>query len=228
VKMGINFRGEQIFVSGELSDPQQDVVATLTGPEVSVELWQKQRMFGVWVNGRKRFFTSIPSYYFWATSNEQSVNYFLPLEKYLLLVGENALSETFYDRLSNNQSDTEKIYSNGLLQTLSARKNYFVKPMPISKVNNQFYFVAPITPESPIGRYHLNVYYLMNKHLVGTRQAIVIVDKTGIEEKVSNFAKKNSLLYGLVAIMIAGAFGYGSSLIYGYVERRKEKRANKK
>ncbi len=213
INMDLNFHQKLLLVSGKLDNQKEEVILTLTGPDMNVNLWQKKKFWGIWVNGQKKTFEEIPSFYFWATSDMTLSSRLANWQKYILSLGDNALSQNFYNQLKDD-NQTRRDYSKGLLQSLINKKVYFAEPARIFKNNGKFYLPIVIYPETPIGNYHLTVYYLVDNQIVRTEQMPIIIEKKGLSSVISNFAEKNSLLYGVAAIIMAVLFGYGSSVIY--------------
>ncbi|MDI9313285.1 MAG: TIGR02186 family protein [Hydrotalea sp.] len=213
INMDLNFHDKLLLVEGVLDSKNQQVVVTLTGPNISANLWQKKKFWGIWINGVKKTFDDIPSFYYWAVTDDNLANRMTDWQKYIFLIGDDALTRGFYDQL-NDAPASKKIYSEGLLQSLESKKLYFPEPEDIFTNKNTFYLPIVIHPETPIGIYHLTAYYIDGWHISRTERLSLLVEKKGLSSAISNFAEKNSLLYGVIAIIIAIAFGCLSAFIY--------------
>ena len=71
VSIESNFAGTEVAVFGAIEDPDElalvrnayDVVVIIQGPPQAVVVRQKQRRFGIWINGAAQTFNRVPSFY---------------------------------------------------------------------------------------------------------------------------------------------------------------------
>ena len=230
INMGLNFHKQLLLVQGTMDHKKQQVIVTLAGPDMSVNLWQKKKFLGMWVNGVKKTFQNIPAFYYWASSDVDLINRMSDWEKYTFLIGDDAIGRNFYDQLQGNANSRKK-YSDGLLQSLENKKIYFPDAERIFNSNNVFYLPIAIRPETPIGLYHLTAYYIDDGHVSRTERLSLVIEKKGLNSAISDFAEKNSLLYGFVAIIMAVGFGFLSAFIYSRIilpNQKNNKQSKKK
>ncbi|MGI9461528.1 MAG: TIGR02186 family protein [Alphaproteobacteria bacterium] len=229
INMDINFHQKLLLVTGEVENRNEEVVITLIGPRITANLWQKRKLFGIWVNGQKKVFKDIPAFYFWATTDLSLPDRLTDWQKYILLIGDKALGHNFYNQIIDFK-DIRKYYSDGLLETLSNKKVYFPEANRFFKNKKKFYLPIVLYPETPVGNYHITIYYFLNSQIVRTEQLPLLIEKKGLSSFISRFAEKNSLLYGVIAIIISIGFGILSSFIYDkyFSYRSKQNKDNEK
>jgi len=66
----------------------------------------------------------------------------------------------------------------------------------------------------PPGEYRAEVYLFQNGTVVSAQSSPLSIDKSGFERQVYNFAYRNSLAYGLAAVVMAFAMGWIGYVIF--------------
>jgi len=88
-------------------------------------------------------------------------------------------------------------------------------PMKIDVISEQLFKTSFHFPNNmTTGKYTVNVFAFREKSLVNMVSKTISVEKTGIGAGVFKFAKEQSALYGLIAIVIAVLSGWIASVIF--------------
>jgi uncharacterized protein (TIGR02186 family) len=66
----------------------------------------------------------------------------------------------------------------------------------------------------PVGTYSILVYVVRDGQIVGSQTHPLVINKTGVEAEVFDFAHRRSAFYGLIAVAIAAFAGWGAGLIF--------------
>ena len=83
------------------------------------------------------------------------------------------------------------------------------------EVGKQGYYILTQWPyQAPPGTYTVTVYEVKDKKVIETAEASVLVEKTGIIKSLSNMAKNNGSLYGLISVIVALGAGFGVGMIF--------------
>jgi uncharacterized protein (TIGR02186 family) len=75
-------------------------------------------------------------------------------------------------------------------------------------------------PDAPPGRYVIEAYACRAGRVVGSAQTEVDVRIVGLEAWVRRLARQHGLVYGLLAVALAGMTGLAASLVFGVRRRR--------
>jgi len=66
----------------------------------------------------------------------------------------------------------------------------------------------------PVGTYSILVYVVRDGQIVGSQTHPLVINKTGVEAEVFDFAHRHSAFYGLIAVALAALAGWGAGLIF--------------
>jgi uncharacterized protein (TIGR02186 family) len=66
----------------------------------------------------------------------------------------------------------------------------------------------------PVGTYSVLVYVVRDGQIVGSQTHPLVINKTGVEAEVFDFAHRQSAFYGLIAVAVAAFAGWGAGLIF--------------
>jgi uncharacterized protein (TIGR02186 family) len=204
------FSGAKLFLFGQKAMPGS-LIIIVRGPKKNFIVRKKESFFGVWLNRKQMNFQDIYSFYNIYSSEKQ-------------------LSKEVQSLLWNLNLDIEnkdlkykgKAYLDELPQfkqaILDKNKEGGVYSYNLGKIDfmGDTLFKTEIEFPSKIayGKYNAEI-YLINQGKLSAMQILPIeVKKTGIEAMIYNFAKDNSMLYGLACVLIAMLFGYIASLVF--------------
>jgi len=81
--------------------------------------------------------------------------------------------------------------------------------------NSLFRTNVPFPANVPTGRYRVDVFHVQDGWVTATTSIPLSVGKVGMEEQIFLFAHDQPALYGLFAILIAAAAGYGAGMMFG-------------
>ena len=73
-----------------------------------------------------------------------------------------------------------------------------------------YYFPSNI----PMGMYTIRTYKINNGDILGFNDKILLINKSGIGSKIYLFAKKNTIIYGIIAIIFAIILGISAATIF--------------
>jgi uncharacterized protein (TIGR02186 family) len=210
VAITAGFTGTDVVVFGA-AEGEGDVAIVVTGPERDVTVRHKGRIAGIWVNQDELQFVGVPLFYLVATSRpldelappEVLKRHSIGLDN-LRLVAKRAVSA------EENQSFRE-----GLIRTKRRQGLYFPEPFKVSFLTGRlfrsdFYIPANV----PIGTYSVEVYLIRDGQVIGAQTIPFIVSNAGFGADIQYFAHVHSILYGVIAIILALAAGWGASAAF--------------
>jgi uncharacterized protein (TIGR02186 family) len=199
--------------AGRLDGQPFDVAVTLRGPNQPVTVWKKKRQAGLWVNAESLDFEGAPIYY--AVLSTKPVKELAPpQERAAHQIGIDALRLPV--REGKPETDAPEEFAAALIE-LKKRKSLFIE-------NNQgaidffgsrlFRAKVFLPPAAGPGLYRAEFFALQNGKVIGQASARIWLTKIGVEAQLSSAAADRPWLYGLLAVMLAAAFGGGASLAF--------------
>jgi uncharacterized protein (TIGR02186 family) len=212
IEIQSDFTGTDIVIFGAIEGTapdipieEYDVVVVLRGPEVLLTVRRKERVFGIWVNSEQATLDDMPAYYFLAST--QPIEDIAPphlLERFRL--GSDILGEIVDDGLNE---DEERTFREAAVRNLAREQRFIETPEGIEFLSQTLFRTRiPVPATVPPGAYHAEVYLFHAGNLITLQSSPVFVDKTGLERRIYEFAYAASLTYGMLAVIIACAFGW--------------------
>ncbi len=221
-KIGIssNFTGAELTVFGVIERDQQstsragayDVAVILRGPARSVVTREKQRMFGVWVNGAARTYVAAPSFFALA-STRPLVDFAEESVRQAHDLGLDALQ--LIERANRGIDDEKQRFRAAFIDMKRQDKLY-------SEAMGAVKFMAPnvfrgrilLPANAPIGIYAIEVVLLNGGQVIGRQSTNLQIYKTGFEQAVFDASRQNPLWYGLLSVVLALGSGWLASVVF--------------
>lgn len=72
---------------------------------------------------------------------------------------------------------------------------------------------ASLPGDAPVGEYSASVFLIADRQVIATTSVPLTVGKIGFEQAVYNFAIEQGFAYGLLAVIIALASGWGVAAV---------------
>ena len=220
ITIGANFSGQDLLVFGAFySDPslprdaKGDVIIEVKGPPQTVKVRKKKSFYGFWLNNTEVTFKEVPGFYY-LTSTTEINDEILNKNNITLLTQQDTNNIEWGNiRLTKDRRD--------FLNAMKRNKNN----LDLFSVNNEssqidildgnlFKTNIPIPNTVPIGDYTVSVYLLINSALKKDYSYGFKVKRIGIESMIHNLAINYPLIYGLLAVLVAGLMGWVSAEMF--------------
>lgn len=210
VAITAGFTGTSVVVFGAV-EGEGDVAVVVKGPERDVTVRHKGRVAGIWVNEDEVKYLSTPLFYLTATSR--------PLDE---LASPEVLArhDIGLDNLRLNPKraidpEKNKDYRDGLIRNKVRQGLYVHDPLKVQFLTGRlfrsdFYFPANV----PLGTYSVEVYLLRDGQVIGAQTIPFVVSNAGVGADIQYFAHVHSILYGIIAIVLALLAGWGASVAF--------------
>ncbi len=210
VAITAGFTGTNVVVFGAV-EGEGDVAIVVKGPERDITVRHKGRIAGIWVNENELQFVGVPLFYLVATS--RPLGELAPpdiLKRHDIGLENMRLAAKRAVPKEENQEFRE-----GLLRNKLRQKLYFAEPFKVSFLTGRlfrsdFYIPANV----PIGTYSVEVYFIREGQVVGAQTIPFIVSNAGVGADIQYFAHAHSIFYGIIAIFLALAAGWGASVAF--------------
>jgi uncharacterized protein (TIGR02186 family) len=205
VQITAGFSGTELLLFGAKRGAG-DVIVVVRGPLEDQTVHLKERKFGIWVNTENLLFDDLPSYY-WVASN-RPVYDVLPADTLTRFqIGLDEIQITPFDE---NADSAEAIAFRAALVRDKIRKNlYSEEASPLLFLNDMLFRTKINFPANvSVGEFAIETYLVRDQEIVTSETTLLNVRKFGLEAEIYDFAHKQSLLYGIFAVIIACAAGW--------------------
>ena len=212
-----NFTGAEILLFGNVDAPdnvtpalQRDIVAVVRGPYEPLVIRRKERIAGIWVNTDAYDVPAAPGFYHVASTR--------PLAEIASArVFENA--EIGLPALDISTGDDAIVlpvtYRDAVVRAKLNEGLYAEAPGSITFVGPSLFRAEIALPASvPVGSYVATVYLVRNGAISGQRSINLIINKSGLERFMYNFAQKTPFFYGIAAVLVALFAGWVAGTVF--------------
>lgn len=213
------FTGANLLLYGAVLDPadsdtRYDIVIVLKGPTEPIQVREKERIFGIWVNSETTAYRSVPSFYAMASSR--------PVRE---IVDERtaAIYELGLDYLQLSPSGSidpaEQLRFSAGLVDLRRRQGLYAQYDEGVKISQGVLYSAdiPIPSNVVAGRYVAETFAISDGRVISSATSEVQVFKEGFELGVEEAANEYAFLYGLLAVGLSVAMGWLAGRIFALV-----------
>ena len=213
VKVSSSFIGTDVMVFGTANE-KDDIIVVITGPTETAIVRKKRRVSGIWINKEKLEFRGIPGFYAIASTRPLSeITETNELKKQKIGIHNVITTASLNSEDKNIKSF--KSFKEALVRGQKAKGLYLDMPLKIDVVSKRLFKTTFHFPNNmATGIYTVKVFAFQKKRLVSTVSKTISVEKIGIGADVFKFAKEQSALYGLLAILIAVLSGWIASVIF--------------
>lgn len=204
------FTGAEVLLFGA-TEGEGDIVVTVRGPAQDIVVRRKERIGGVWINRREMRFQDAPAYY--VAASNRPVAEIVPPE--MLARNEIGAESLRFKTADAADEETTALFREALVRRKQAQRLYGVETGEVAFLSNNLFRTRLFFPATvPVGVYTVKVLLVKEKRVVGVQTTPLIVQKTGLEAALYNFAHANAAQYGIVAIFLALMAGWLAGLFF--------------
>jgi uncharacterized protein (TIGR02186 family) len=204
-----DFSGAKITVFGAVDNSRQqaansgyyDIIIVIRGPSEDVVAREKERVVGIWVNGRSATFSHVPSFYAVLSTR--------PLDE----IAEPGLLRR-YGIEYNPKAAVGKTalppdaFENAIIDAKKKELLYIVDPFAVAFLGKSLFRGTVTLPAKvKVGNYSAEVYLLHEGKLLNQHNSSLRVHKAGIERQLAALAYDRPWIYGLLSVAVAVACG---------------------
>jgi uncharacterized protein (TIGR02186 family) len=205
--------GAILYPGGRLPDDRKptDIVVVVKGPTQSILMREKEKLGGlIWVNASRLRYRSAPSFYAIASSR--------PIAR-LLDDRTRAIYELGLDSLQLSPASSappgqQDRFAEGLVD-LKRRTGLYVEAPRAVEISDGVLYRAKVTIPArvPVGRFTAETFLIREGHVLAVATRTIEIRKSGFERFVARAAERRAVLYGLVAVALSVAFGWGAGMV---------------
>jgi uncharacterized protein (TIGR02186 family) len=207
VDITTGFDGSSIVLFGTTSPGVgQSLFVTLKGPERTVIVRRKERTIsGAWANRDNIEFRRVPSYYDYAVTGNMTATESLLRENQ---IGVDNLD--FYAE-NDNEEDEAGLFRDALIRTMQQKGFFPIKAGSLQFIGENFFKVIfELPPGVPTGIYTAEAVLIRDGVVLSKESRNLQVGQVGFNARVYLFAQDNSLLYGIMAVLLAAISGWSA------------------
>ena len=213
IEIQTNFNGKEVIIFG-LTEPQFDTIIIIKGPKKDAVVNKKERILGFWFNTKRVIYKDLPSIFFIASSSP--INEILPKETifrkalHFKEMAVNLITQRDFNFADQNKF---KMWNKNMIQikkTLNLYKEYNLKIVDNKLFQTKVFFPSNSAP----GSYDVDIYQIQNKVIVSEKNKQIIIKKTGIGNKIFQFAHDQPSTYGILCILLATFAGLIGAAVF--------------
>ena len=200
IQIATDFTGKEIIIFGTLKN-NEDTIITIEGPRKDAKIMKKERILGFWFNTKKVIFKDIPSIFFISSSK--------PVRE--ILNKDTIIKEKLYfdEILTNTITQRNFLEQKNLLtwhkNLIKIKKDEgLFKEYKLNNIENKLFQTRIFFPSNTIpGNYKVTILQIKNKLILNKKNKMIKIKKSGIGEKIYEFAHNQPASYGLLSILFA-------------------------
>ncbi len=206
--------GAILYPGGRAPDPRDgplDIVVVVKGPTQSIVVREKRKIAGIWINAERMRYRSAPSFYALASSR--------PVDR-LVDARTRAIYELGVDSLqlspaSGAAPTVQARFDAGLVDLRRRAGLYVEAPRAVEITDGVLYRARlQIPARVPVGRFTAETFLIQNGRVLAAAVRPINIRKSGFERFVAQAAQHDSVAYGILAVLLSVAFGWGAGAIW--------------
>ena len=221
VQVRQGFRGTELLLFGAILTPEgaragqdYDIVVVLKGPTRSIELREKRRIAGIWINADSTEFRSAPT--FFAVASAKPIGQIV--DDKTAAIYELGLPWLQLSPIGAYNPKEQARMSAGLVD-LMTRDGLYKQDAKAVTVSEQVLYQARIALPSSVqtGTYTAETFAINHGRVVASAISKVEVKKQGFERLVARFAEDHGFFYGLLAVALSVGMGFLAGRLFALV-----------
>jgi uncharacterized protein (TIGR02186 family) len=202
-----SFTGTSVVLFGA-TDGAGDVVAVVRGPGREMVVRRKSRVGAIWVNTRQVTFRDVPGFY--AIASSRTIQEVMPPT--LRASHQIGIAELKLAVEGRERADVGE-FRDALVRKQIEEQLFVPTPGKIDFLGDRLFRATLSFPANvPTGTYSVEIFLLRNNEVVSAQTTPLVVSKIGVDAQVYDFADRQALAYGLIAVLIAVMAGWLASL----------------
>lgn len=207
-----NFTGTEIVLFGAVegidAPRDYDVVVVIEGPKQDKTVRRKDRFLGIWLNAESFELNNTPSSLYILTS--------APLADLATQETVQSAALSLSSRVPREVRNQEENSFRFALMRLKERQGlYGVHVNGVEFLSDVLFRASVSVPASiPVGLHTAEIYLLRDGEVIARNDQPILIEKEGMEETVYTLATQNSLLYGILAVLMAFVLGWLANIVF--------------
>jgi uncharacterized protein (TIGR02186 family) len=215
------FTGQELLLFGAILSPEgtraaqdYDVVVVLKGPVQSIIVREKEQVAGIWINAHSAEFRSAPTFFAVASSRPIAEI----VDQKTAAIYELGLPYLQLSPIGAIDPREQARFAAGLVD-LMRRQGHYKQDEGGVRVSGGVLYQARISLPSSVltGTYTAETFAIRRGKVVASASSTVEVSKRGFERFVALAAERQSILYGLFAVLTSVGMGLLAGRLFAFV-----------
>lgn len=219
IAISSNFTGSKVVVFGTIERDAQtisrssnyEVVIAVTGPPMTVQVREKSRTAGIWLNSDSERLTGVPSFLS-VMSTHDLHDILAPNARARLGLGLDMLP-------INGEATPEPPIRSGFeaafLRLMQTDGLYSQSSNGVIFLGSELFRSEITLPANvPIGEYLATTYLFRDNALLSKTEQSLEIRKIGFEQVVTDFAHHHGYVYGIATVLIACFTGWVAGIMF--------------
>jgi len=209
INIDTKFKGAQILLFGAKGDAG-NIVITVRGPKKNFLVTKKQKLLGVWYNGaRVNFENSYSFFSIFSTFNNGDIQEDILQD---LELGKDYLNFSTSTKINEKDKNNFKIE---LIEKMEKNNLFNNGANKVEFLDDTLFKIMLNFPKNIVrGIYTVELYLIRENSLISFQSIPIYVNQVGISAKISDFAIRQDMLYGFVAVLLALIVGWTANYIF--------------
>lgn len=210
VAITTGFVGTDVLLFGAV-DGEGDIIVVVRGPDRPQVVRRKERVAGVWINADRLTFANAPAFYALASSK--------PVAQ-LLAPSALVRHRIGLDNLElrpEGIADAARVaaFRAGLIRNKTRAGLYDSEVGHVAFLGNRLFRTNIYFPATvPTGTYIVDIFLVREGVVVSAQTTPLLISKIGIGAEIFRFAHQSSILYGVIAILMALFAGWLAGVVF--------------
>ena len=210
VAITTGFSGTDVLLFGA-TEKASDIIIVVVGPTRREIVRRKSRIAGIWINDAELAFKDVPSFYGLAASR--------PIETLLSAAAmrRHGIGIQYLSLNPERQIDDNDLaeFRAGFLRYKILNGLFTVRPRDVDFLGKRLFRSSIYFPANvPTGTYTVQVFLVRDGRVVSAQTTPLIIAKVGVGADVYYFAHNSSVLYGIIAIVVALLAGLFAGVVF--------------
>ena len=222
VPVDSSFDGTEIVIFGSIETTEQaalfrgeyDVVIRVEGAPEDVVIRKKDRIGGIWINNQSETYEAVPSFY--SILSARPLNLILnSIELAPNSLGINNLGKNVPIEGEKTLIMNPGEFSDALLRLRIEQDLFSEIPGTLKQLSpSLFRATLGIPANVPIGEHKVTAFLFRNGEILNTNDSSFTIEKVGFERWIYDLAHEQSLLYGIMAVLMAIFTGWAANVMF--------------
>ncbi len=221
VSINATFIGSEILIFGAVKRESPapdtstlDVIVVVEGPSSAITVRHKEKRYGIWVNTESVTVEAAPSFYAVASTGplDQILDAAQDLQYHITIPQEIRLA-----------AGEEKLaaFAEAVIRIRTKAGLYSQQVGGVTLSEDTLFNTSVKLPSNLTeGDYSARIYLLRGGEVISNYETAITVRKVGLERWIYSLAHEKPLVYGLMALVIAIAAGWGASAFFRVILRK--------
>lgn len=221
IEIAYSFTGAELLLFGAILYPggrapgpgekPAEIVVVVKGPTQSVLVREKEKVAGIWVNAERMRYRSAPSFY--AIASPRPIRQMV--DERTRAIYELGVDSLQLSPASGAAPEVQARFDAGLVDLRRRGGLYYEAPAAVEITDRVLYRARLTIPARvPVGRFTAETFLIRDGRVLAAAVRPIDIRKSGFERFVALSADQYPWAYGVLAVVLSVAFGWGAGAIW--------------